>query len=152
MIKAKKITIERAEGPCELCTAQTFTGRDIWWQAECWLRGMGDTYPKTGGYDKHDLRVEFEDGEVFEGRLDCKHPECDDNDLNPAEHVRRFWRFYAGEYRPDHLTPEEYAKHIKPFRESAMQALTKYIVGDPSSEPIRKPTSDEHDDYTNGHL
>ena len=60
MIPVKQITITRAEGPAHLCgKPRTFDSFDA---ASRWLRTCSDTFPRTGGYDKHDLVAIFEDG------------------------------------------------------------------------------------------
>lgn len=109
MIEAKEITITRAEGPHALCgKPRMFTGPACWQKASAWLRGQSHTFPATGGYDKHDLKIVFADGEVYEGRLDCKSSQCEDPDLDVAAHVYRFLAFMAGKWRPPHMTPEQY--------------------------------------------
>jgi len=110
MHEATKITITRAEGPTALCgKPRTFEGPDCWGEARRWLFSQSTTFPKHGGYDKHDFSVTFADGYVYEGRLDCKHPVCGPSaDLNVGTHMRDFLRFYAGERCPAHMTPERY--------------------------------------------
>jgi hypothetical protein len=106
---ATKITIVRVEGPNALCYKEvSFEGSDCWAQAHRYLVSQGETFPRTGGYDKHDFVVTFGDGETWEGRLDCQHPDCADPDLDVAQHVYHFAAFYAGTYRPSHMTQERY--------------------------------------------
>jgi len=131
MIQASKIWIERAEGPSALCVERSFTGPNCWQDANVWLSRQSHTYPKTGGYDKHDFRVTFEDGETYEGRLDCQHPECDDPDLNVAKHVRDFLEFLAGTRRPAHMKPEDYERVVArdpKNREAAAEFLANYDI------------------------
>jgi hypothetical protein len=93
-IPAVKITITRAEGPSVLCGRPTeFVGHDCWLQANDWLEAMSPTFPASGGYDKHDFTVEWADGEVFTGRLDCKSATCEGADLDVAAHVFEFFAF-----------------------------------------------------------
>jgi hypothetical protein len=111
-IPAVSITINRAEGPHDLCRKpMTFTGDDCWLDAHAWLFSQGKTFP-TSGYDKHDFKVVFADGEEYEGRLDCKAPSCEDPDLNVARHMREFIEFYAGVRRPVHFTDEQWTRHM----------------------------------------
>jgi hypothetical protein len=112
MITATEIRVERAEGPTALCVERSFKGPNCWQDANTWLVGQSHTYPKTGGYDKHDFKVTFEDGETYEGRLDCQHPSCDNPDLNVARHVRDFVEFLAGTRRPAHMKPEVYQRYL----------------------------------------
>jgi len=88
-IPAVRITITRAEGPRDLCRKpHTFEGSRCWVAARAWLMGQSETFPASGGYDKHDFTVEFADGETYKGRLDCKASDQDNADLDPAAHVR----------------------------------------------------------------
>lgn len=113
MHKATQITITRAEGPSALCRKpKTFEGPDCWTAARKWLFSQSTTFPKEGGYDKHDFVVTFADGETYEGRLDCKHPTCSDPGLNVGAHMLSFLRFYAGEYCPPHMTRERYEQFL----------------------------------------
>lgn len=112
-IRATRIVIDRAEGPSNLCGSVTFDGDDCWERAGRWLSSQSDTYPRNGGYDKHDFKVVFADGYEYEGRLDCKHRDCDDADLDVRAHVRDFISFYAGRRRPDHMTAGEYEETLK---------------------------------------
>lgn len=107
--KAIQISIVRAEGPHELCGRQhVFDGPDCWQRASAWLRSQAGTFPRAGGYDKHDFSVTFEDGYVYEGRLDCQHPTCEGPDLDVAEHVHGFLLFYTGKRKPAHLSQKLY--------------------------------------------
>ena len=100
------VEIDRAEGPCELCDGvHKFDSLDA---AQKFLLSRADTYPATGGYDKHDVTVVFSDGERIELRMDCKAPGCKNNDLDIMEHLRDFVTFYAGLRCPAHLTRERY--------------------------------------------
>lgn len=118
MIQAAKITITRAEGPTALCgISQTFEGPDCWAEANRYLHRMSISFPKEGGYDKHDFRVEFADGETWDGRLDCKHFSCEGSDLDVAKHVAGFARFYAGLACPSHMTEEKYRKVLSHYED-----------------------------------
>lgn len=112
-IKAKKVTIERVEGPICLCQTAVFDGDECLTLANDWLHYQEETYPKDGCYDKHDFTIVFQDGEEYEGRLDCKHSSCPDPDLDVARHVREFVEFHAGMRCPPHMTPEEYEKLLR---------------------------------------
>lgn len=129
---AIKITIIRAEGPAALCgTPQIFEGTDCWEQARRYLVSQGDTFPQHGGYDKHDFEVVFADGETWEGRLDCQHPECEDPDLDVAQHVYHFATCYGGLRCPLHMTPERYEKFLKHYGDMPAQMrefLAKYEI------------------------
>lgn len=131
MKKAIKIQITRAEGPTHLCDApETFEGDSCWKKARAWLWLWSHTFPRNGGYDKHDFTVTFEDGETYEGRLDCKHFSCDDNDLDVAKHVRWHLEFMAGQYCPPHLSDERYKRVVADFGQAEQSAkfLLEYDI------------------------
>lgn len=72
MIKVKRIEITRAEGPIHLCgRKETF---DNFRDANLHLLWNQSTYTKLG-YDKHDVVIEWEDGNTYSLRHDCQHPE-----------------------------------------------------------------------------
>lgn len=73
-IKFMKATVKirRAEGPSALCG--TWNEYQSIKEAERALSQASHTFPKLG-YDKHDYSVTFENGDEYEGRLDCTHPE-----------------------------------------------------------------------------
>lgn len=105
--RAVRIRIDRAEGPSHLCRTHEFTGPNCWSQATAFLWRQSDTFPSKGGYDKHDVTIEWEDGETCVVRMDCQHHSCQSPDLDVTEHVRRFLHFYAGLWRPSHLSDKE---------------------------------------------
>lgn len=137
MITATTITITRAEGPTRLCgKTQTFTGPSCWDQASKWLNSQSYSFPRGGGYDKHDFQVVFADGETYEGRLDCQHSLCSDPDLDVAKHVYDFVTFLAGQKRPPHESEQEYERHLANIEQSnpgskagAIQWLQTYQIG-----------------------
>lgn len=124
MYNATSITIERAEGPCDLCgTPRVFKGPNCWATANAWLLSQSNTFPPSGGYDKHDFKVLFEDGFEYEGRLDCKHATCADNDLDVAGHVASFVLFYAGRRCPAHMTQDRYEAFLSRQQDEVAEAV-----------------------------
>jgi hypothetical protein len=111
MIPVKKITITRAEGLTELC------GRPMefpsFTDAKIWLMLQDETYPKHGGYDKHDFKVEFEDGETYEGRLDCQHSSCKYPDQDVKEHIAHHVRWMSGREANPWCGMEQYLKDMR---------------------------------------
>ena len=88
------IEITRAEGPHNLCDiTKAFRTFD---DANEWLLEQSETFPKGGGYDKHDFKVVYSNGVEYKGRLDCQHPSEIDSDLDVAKHMRDFLFWYAG--------------------------------------------------------
>jgi hypothetical protein len=94
MMPIKKITITRAEGPANLCgKPETFASFD---EATRWLYRQSSTFPETGGYDKHDFTIVWEDERTYTGRLDCTRAGHRDNDLDLRAHVIQHASFYGG--------------------------------------------------------
>jgi hypothetical protein len=92
-IKPKLIAITRAEGLISECDKpETAT---TWPAANAILRRWSETAPKTGGYDKCDFDVVFEDGQIYSGRYDLQHWSIEAPDL--AKHVRSFISYLSGE-------------------------------------------------------
>lgn len=108
-IPITSITITRAEGPHALCTERSFAS---YAEANRWLFSNAETFPKGGGYDKHDFTVRFRDGAFYEGRLDCKHFDDPDPDLWVGEHIRAFSECYSGRHKPAHLSEESWARFV----------------------------------------
>jgi hypothetical protein len=131
-IPAVKITINRAEGPHDLCGhPMTFDGPECWLDANVWLLRQSRTFPATGGYDKHDFSVEFADGETYQGRLDCKASNCDDPDLNVGKHMRDFIEFMAGIRRPAWMNDMQWARALAQYaddRSAALEYLSTYAI------------------------
>ena len=68
-ITVTKIEITRGEGPTALCgKKRTFKNFAA---CERWLGSQASTFPKSGGYDKHDFAVTFADGRTYSGRFDA---------------------------------------------------------------------------------
>lgn len=103
-IKAVKFEITRAEGPTHLCGKKTPVSS--WKEADAIFSEVARTAPTTGGYDKCDFRITFEDGETYEGRMDVKGNPDENETL--AQHVGQLARFYAGRRKPDHLNQQQY--------------------------------------------
>jgi hypothetical protein len=83
-----------------VCTSYT--------EAENVLRKWSRTAPQTGGYDKCDFEIHFEDGSVYKGRYDLTY--CDSCDI--AGHVLDFLMFHSGQKCPSHLTKERYENYL----------------------------------------
>lgn len=123
----KEITITRAEGPIALCDKPKYF--DSWQSANSWLVSQSFTFPKGGCYDKHDFKIVFNDGQDYNGRLDCKHHSEPDNDLNLFTHIKEFCEFHAGrrEILPAHITKEQYAQMINRFGAETVRAQGEFI-------------------------
>jgi hypothetical protein len=133
-VQATVISIEWAEGDPEFNNLpKSFDVGNIWEAANLELIRLSSQAPKMGGYTKTDFIVYFADGEKYEGRLDIKHFSCQDNDTDLAEHILQHNRFYAGQYKPDHMTADEYTRFVTWDKETKVQCLNfllKYEIGE----------------------
>lgn len=126
MKKAVKITIERYEGRHHECgKPQTFEGEGCWSKANAMLGAWSRTAPKTGGYDKCGFKVEYEDGETYEGRYDLTGNEWP----SIERHMREFLTFYSGERCPGHLKPEQYARYIASLDPKDIADTKAFLAG-----------------------
>jgi hypothetical protein len=132
MIKPKTITITRAEGLIEECDKpETAT---TWEEANAILRRWSDTAPKTGGYDKCDFVIVFDDGQDYKGRYDLQHWECGRPDL--AAHVRAFVNYLAG-------TPPAWL--LKPGKENYLKHYREKVAADTDAVAEAKRWLDTYD-------
>ena len=76
----------------------------------------------TGSYYKTKFQIHWEDGEVYEGRLDVNTME----DTNVGLHVKQHLQFHTGECCPDHMTQEEYDGYLK-FVECDVNEAKSYL-------------------------
>jgi hypothetical protein len=93
----KSIKIYRAEGnsteDSNLGKWQTYNNVN---DANNRLRQISSTAPKTGGYDKTDVIVTFDNGFVYKGRWDVKHYSQQHADLDIQKHIKDTFDFKAG--------------------------------------------------------
>lgn len=103
-IEVKRVTITRAEGLISECDRpETFLGRDAIYRASRRLGEWARNAPDGGGYDKCDFKIEWADGETYEGRADItrEHWRCASYDL--TTHVRDFLSFIGGLWAPERV-------------------------------------------------
>lgn len=111
-IKVKRVSLLWSENPEPL--PRHFGSLD---DATAFLRKMSHSAPGLHqGYHKTGFKIEFEDGETYEGRYDLKNFDA----LVPvclARHVWKFCTFYSGRTRPEdlpsHLTVEQYKRLVE---------------------------------------
>ena len=101
------VTVTRAEGLVALCVTKTYATID---EATVALYAAKSTYP-TLGYDKHDVKITWDDGETYEARLDCQNSE--NGDCNIRVHAVEFLECYAGLRCPPHMEPPRYAAFLR---------------------------------------
>ena len=117
-----KIQLDRAEGPTRDIgkrTARTFA------EAQRILNAWSLTAPKAGkGYDKTDFVVVYDDGNLYDGRIDIQHPSVPDADNDLAAHML-------------------YALRRHPNQKAAKAFLRDYQIGDAESRknPARKKSA-----------
>jgi len=124
----KLIVIERAEGLHELCVTRTFKTFD---DANDWLLGNSETYPKNGSYDKHDFTVIFTNGQTYEGRLDCQHASMPDPDLSVNHHMIDHLNWLAGRTQNPYCGKEKYQEimvenEAEGYKQQAEEWLDNY--------------------------
>jgi len=78
--------------------------------------------PKTGGYDKHKFTIEWEDGSVYEGRMDVEHPTQQHPDNDMRQHVQEFANYIITKPR------NEFPQYSKDDRDYAEDLLKKYSL------------------------
>lgn len=69
-IPIKCITIDKAEGLVSECYESKHSSFE---SAQDRLAKSSRTAPKSGGYDKHDVKLEWADGSSYQFRFDVKH-------------------------------------------------------------------------------
>jgi hypothetical protein len=107
-----KIEITRVEGKSALCGKKKIF--NSWFDANNWLISQSSTFPgHNEGYDKHDFKVIFDDGVIYEGRLDCKQSTEPDNDLNIHKHIIELCEWYAGLTKNPHIGKAKYNEIMK---------------------------------------
>lgn len=94
-------------------------GTDAYSDADAGMRERLDTY----NFDDLEYKIEFEDGYVLEGTIDCQPRSFFDGVSNPfTKHLTTFWNNLAnGNYKPSH-----------PFYEGSQKAkalVSKYYLG-----------------------
>lgn len=106
-VPIKEIQIIRGEGPAYLCGKKNAKVVTTMAEASKVFAEIALTAPSTGGYDKCDFRITFEDGEVYEGRADIKRANVTGYDL--TDHVVSFLKYLSGTNKPTHLNDHLWA-------------------------------------------
>ncbi|WNC17939.1 hypothetical protein [Brevibacillus brevis] len=124
-VSVKQITFARVEGRHIDLFKKTFS---TWNDVETAINNAARTAPDTGGYDKCDFWIEWEDGNTYKGRFDMQRQHCFDRQPL-ADHVNVYLRFLAGEQKPSHMTAQQYEQFISEYQESAREFLQTYQIG-----------------------
>ncbi len=129
-VPVARIVLTRAEGrayECVTVPCATFKATDTL------LRRWARTAPATGGYDKCDFRVEWADGETYNGRFDLKRTHTTGADMLGAQ-MRRFLGIHAGTFCPAGWTDERVAAYRRAYsspedQANAARMLESYQIG-----------------------
>jgi hypothetical protein len=131
-IPVKEITIVRLEGPSYLCDIENKVYSFD--EANKLLKEMSKKSPRDGSYDKTNFKVEFIDGEKYEGRIDLMHYTVEKNsrEQNIEQHIHDHLSFYNGTLKPDHMSLTQYDDFLsknttKDSRQEINAFLDKYI-------------------------
>jgi len=126
-IQPKTIWVRRAEGRTEEIerdgehTVSTFAEADEVLKRWAW------SAPDTGGYDKCDFKVVYEDGEEYEGRFDLKRDHRYGENLL-GKHMLDFVTFYAGVRCPGHMKPAQYEAFMHDHADQQIETA-KFMLG-----------------------
>lgn len=127
MHKVKSIRIERAEGT----HAEVEHGKvtcTSWEQAETFVRWMSRTAPANGGYDKTDVRIEWENGDSYSFRFDMQREHA--ASVSPLRsEVRSSLEFYAGRHCPIHMERDEYPRFLERLAGWAKVSVSEFTTG-----------------------
>jgi hypothetical protein len=109
-IPVKSVWLNRAEGPIRETGARTVDSLSA---ADAQLKRWAHSAPKKGGgYDKTDFRIEWADGETYEGRYDLQREDEGKSNLL-GSHVQHYLNFHAGLFCPEHMSREDYENYLK---------------------------------------
>jgi hypothetical protein len=130
-IPVVSVWLNRAEGPTRETGQRTVKSLS---EADDVIHRWATSAPLHGqGYDKTDFRVEWADGETYEGRFDM-----DQNHQvirNPlGEQMQDHLLFLSGLRRPSRMNREEYERYLESIkygedsenRANALRMLTSY--------------------------
>ena len=93
-MNVEKIVLKNPEGYLDY-TKQFPVEFSSFADATAFLTRNSFQFPDDGTYDKHNFDIFFEDGEVYSGRLDCKHHQQPDNDLDVKRHCVEFLEWHC---------------------------------------------------------
>lgn len=124
-ILVRKIEITRAEGPTgslERATVRTFE------DADQKLLEASLTAPETGGYDKTDFAITFDDGNTYQGTYDLKHFRVDYPNLR--KHVVGHLEMIAGYTVPSWMSSSQYDNFMQNNEDQGIAAQCRDFLDD----------------------
>ena len=124
MVKATKITILWSEAT--RVENIEFIGENVFQQANDYLKWLAHGLPgKHLGYYKTKFRIDYQDGETYEGRYDLKRHDIFYGDL--GRHVRGICEFCSGRKKPDHLTEEQYRNCLASYPSGMSEQCSQFL-------------------------
>jgi hypothetical protein len=121
----KEISVARHEGPKALCIE---TKNSTFVSAQREILHSSETAPAEGGYDKHTLVFLWENGQKWLLRMDVGRTR-ETNDNNILKALKQEVSFYAGAWKPEHLT-EEQAQTIRNRQSKAVLEKAKSVLAE----------------------
>ena len=126
--RVKSITITRIEGEASEIDewrddGEGFKERTVesFVRADTILRRMAATAPDDGTYNKVDFVVTWANGDNYQGTYDLKRHDTG-HWQQLQRQIRGFLRYLVGEFKPDHMTQEEYNERLAGRPEEEAQA------------------------------
>ncbi len=126
-IKMQKLIIVWSEG-----LADENIEYDSWYNFNVELQKIANEHDAdgyTGAYAKTKFQIVWNDGEVYEGRLDVNTKD----DTNVGQHVLDFLKFHTGEFQPAHMSDEDYQSYLSmsggnEAQQEARDYIAKYEI------------------------
>jgi hypothetical protein len=111
--KVVSVVLHRGEGPTRgAYPAGTTAKVPSIDQADQVLRRWSHTAPPvTGGYNKCDFTITWDDGETYSGRYDLQSVDSGAR-IDIAKHVRDYLSLLAGVSRPHHWTAQQHTTYL----------------------------------------
>jgi hypothetical protein len=128
--KAISIELRRAEGHSDDCISVLLKvgshGQgQLWKMANAVLRSWSESAPSTGGYDKCDFTIRFEDKVEYKGRYDLYHYSKETPDL--VKHVYEDVAFQGGLFCPEHMSRDVYESVLEDIGEETQKACIEFL-------------------------
>ncbi len=135
------VEIVRAEGLIHECDKpERFLGPDALLYASLRLGEWARTAPEDGGYDKCDFKIEWADGETYDGRADIERSHHTAGKYDLAEHVRDFLTFAGGLWAPERVTAHYNGKRGPAVRPAECWARYQAFVKSTGNDPAEIAT------------
>lgn len=124
-IGVKRIEFERAEGMIEECGPHAFFS---WKDVNEHVKKAARTAPASGGYDKCDVVVEWQDGTRRYIRFDMERSHVTAPSPVSDEFLASI-KFYSGRHCPPHMTSADYRSYLANFDGDIVALAAKLLDG-----------------------